>query len=102
MKLPNKNFNQEPRTKSLRDAGLVPSSTVLILPKNRGTISTNPDGIMGYIWLLLTPITVLWGIISSFVFGSDHTNAATGQANARQTGNQQGTTPRYQYQLKIK
>ena len=87
-------FNQEPRTKSLRDAGLVPSSTVLILPKNRGTISTNPDGIMGYIWLLLTPITVLWGIISSFVFGSDQTNAATGQANARQTGNQQGTQPR--------
>merc|ERR1719245_1914272 len=24
---------------------------------------------MGYIWLLLTPITVLWGIISSFVLG---------------------------------
>jgi len=91
---PLRELDQEPRTKSLRDAGLVPSSTVLILPKNRGTISTNPDGIMGYIWLLLTPITVLWGIISSFVFGSDQTNAATGQANARQTGNQQGTQPR--------
>ena len=71
------------RTSSLRENGLVPSTTILILPKTKGTMSrTSGDtgGIMDYIWLLLTPLTAIWAMLSSFLSG-----------NSGNTGNQAGT-----------
>lgn len=63
---PRQELDQKPRDTKLRDAGLVPSGTVLVLPK--GVVSNNNEGIMAYVWLLLTPVTVLWNLIRSFIF----------------------------------
>merc|ERR1711983_768297 len=66
---PSRQLDQEPSDRSLRDAGLVPSTTILVLPRSRSSSSLTPatGGIMDYVWLLLTPLTVVWGIISSFL-----------------------------------
>jgi len=80
---PSRSLDDLSRTSSLRENGLVPSTTILILPKTRGTMSrTSGDsgGIMDYFWLLLTPLTAIWAILSSFISG-----------DSGNTGNQAGT-----------
>jgi len=80
---PSRSLDNLSRTSSLRENGLVPSTTILILPKTKGTMSrTSGDtgGIMDYIWLLLTPLTAIWAMLSSFLSG-----------NSGNTGNQAGT-----------
>ena len=73
---PSRELDNESRSTTLREAGLVPSTTILILPKNRAVMSSNGSGtIMDYIWLLLTPITVIWNMISSFIFGQPATSS---------------------------
>ncbi len=94
---PKRDLDAESKDAPLRSLGLVPSGTVLVLPKNRSMISTSggADGIMGYIWLLLTPITVLWGVISSFIFGQGGGAAASGsgQTPARSTAERKRQAP---------
>merc|ERR1711902_483570 len=43
--------------------------TILVLPKSSSVMksSSNGGGIFDYIWLLLTPLTILWGLLTSFV-----------------------------------
>ena len=89
---PSRELDKEPKTKSLRDAGLVPSTTILILPKNRALASTGDNGIMDYVWLLLTPITILWNMINSF-FSGHQPQSADNQSRKRQAGNNQGPQP---------
>ena len=55
---------------TLKQAGLAPSATVLILPKggaSGGGGGGSDGGLMSYLFLLLTPLTILWGFISSFI-----------------------------------
>jgi len=82
---PSRALDDLSRTSSLRENGLVPSTTILILPKTRGTMSRtsgNSGGIMDYIWLLLTPLTAIWAMLSSFVSGDSGGNqAGTGHQN---------------------
>lgn len=89
---PSRELDNEPKDKTLREAGLVPSVTILILPKGgRGALAPQgpSGGIFDYVWLLLTPITVLWGIISSFVFGAQNANPDSSRENRKRQG---GTT----------
>merc|ERR1711860_219401 len=83
---PSRQLDQEPSDKSLRDAGLVPSTTILVLPKSRSSSSLTPanGGIMDYVWLLLTPLTVVWGLISSFIFGQGQPPSVGNQGRKRQ------------------
>jgi len=76
---PSRNLDDVERTSSLRENGLVPSTTILILPKNRGTMSSSSGngGIFDYIWLLLTPLTALWALLSSFMSGNTETQGAS-------------------------
>ena len=62
-------LDEKPMTTPLRDLGLAPSGTILVLPKSSSVIksSSNGGGIFDYIWLLLTPLTILWGLLTSFV-----------------------------------
>jgi len=80
---PSRNLDDVERTSSLRENGLVPSTTILILPKNRGTMSSSSGngGIFDYIWLLLTPLTALWAMLSSFMSGNTETQGASGNQN---------------------
>ena len=89
---PLRELDLEPKTKSLRDAGLVPSTTILILPRNRGTeLSKTGYGIMEYVWLLLTPITLVWNMISTFIYGQTNNSADNNQTRKRQADNKQGS-----------
>ena len=78
---PSRILDDVSRDTSLRENGLVPSTTILILPRSRGTVSRTSGGIMDYFWLLLTPITAIWGMISSFMSG----DAGGQQGNANTT-----------------
>jgi len=80
---PSRNLDDVERTSSLRENGLVPSTTILILPKNRGTMSSSSGngGIFDYIWLLLTPLTALWALLSSFMSGNTETQGAASAGN---------------------
>jgi hypothetical protein len=68
---PRREFTDEDKCKSLLDLGLAPTAVILILPLNRGTVSTNPGGgFSGLLWSLITPILTLFGYLKTFVFGS--------------------------------
>jgi len=76
---PSRILDDVSRDTSLRENGLVPSTTILILPRSRGTVSRTSGGIMDYFWLLLTPITAVWAMISSFM--SKDAGGQQGSAN---------------------
>lgn len=62
-------LDEKPMDMSLRELGLAPSGTVLVLPKSGSLVKSSGmgGGIMDFFWLLLTPLTVLWGLLTSFV-----------------------------------
>ena len=62
-------LDEKPMSTPLRDLGLAPSGTILVLPKTTSLVksSTNGGSMMDYIWLLLTPLTILWGLLTSFM-----------------------------------
>lgn len=66
---PARQLDLEPRTAELRVVGLAPSGTVMILPKNRssgGALMPSGGSLLSYIWLILTPVSFLWNLITSF------------------------------------
>ncbi len=68
---PSRKLDNEDRRMSLRRLGLVPSSTVLILPVGNNSVSAQTAlSVSGIIWLILTPLTVLWNFFSAF-FSAD-------------------------------
>ena len=70
---PSRKLDNEDPKMSLRKLGLVPSGTVLILPKKASAgagVLNGAGGIFDLFWLILTPFTTLWAFISGFLFGS--------------------------------
>ncbi|RZC35920.1 UBX domain-containing protein 4, partial [Asbolus verrucosus] len=68
---PRREFTDGDKSQTLLDLGLVPTAVILILPLNRGAVSTNTDrSFSGFLWTLLTPILTLLGYLKTFVFGS--------------------------------
>jgi len=65
---PRRMLDQEDKSKSLKQLQMAPSATILVLPLG-GIVSQQDGGLMSLIWLILTPFTVLWAMLSSF-FGS--------------------------------
>ena len=43
--------------------------------------SSGNGGIFDYIWLLLTPLTALWALLSSFMSGNTETQGAASAGN---------------------
>ena len=65
---PRRILDQEEKTISLKQLQMAPSATILVLPLG-GLVSQQDGGLMSLIWLILTPFTVLWAMLSS-LFGS--------------------------------
>jgi len=65
---PRRMLDQEEKTTSLKQLQMAPSATILVLPLG-GLVSQQDGGLMSLIWLILTPFTVLWAMLSS-LFGS--------------------------------
>jgi len=64
---PRRMLDQEDKTTSLKQLQMAPSATILVLPLG-GIVSNQDGGLMSLIWLILTPFTVLWAMLSS-LFG---------------------------------
>ena len=62
---PRRNLDTEDKATTLKDLQMAPSCTVMVLPST--TLASNNGDLMSLVWLLLTPFTILWGIISSFI-----------------------------------
>jgi len=60
--------SEEPNT-TLRALQMAPSATVLVLPKASSTVSMPGGDLTSFLWLLLTPFTILWAMITSFFGG---------------------------------
>jgi len=71
---PRRMLDEEEKSTSLKQLKLAPSATILVLPLG-GLVSNQDGGLMSLIWLILTPFTVLWAMLSS-LFGSASSSAA--------------------------
>jgi len=60
---PRHSLDTLPKDSSLRSLSLVPSATVLVLPAG-GVLATGDGGLVSFVWLLLSPLTFLWGLLS--------------------------------------
>jgi len=86
---PRRNLDNEDKTTSLKDLQMAPSCTVMVLPSS--TVSSQSGDLMSLVWLILTPFTVLWGIISNLFGSSGAESSAPGTTSGRQeTGSRQG------------
>ena len=66
---PRRQLNDEPKTTPLRDLSLAPSGTIMILPQSQ--VVGSSGSMMDLVWLILTPITVLWSVLQSFFVGGN-------------------------------
>ena len=84
----------------LRDLGLAPSGTILVLPKAGSLVKSSGmgGGIMDFVLLLLTPLTLLWGMLTSFITPS----ASTTTNSTSVAGGAQDNQPSIQRQTKGK
>jgi len=81
---PRRMLDQEEKTTSLKELQMAPSATILVLPLG-GLVSQQDGGLMSLIWLILTPFTVLWAMLSSF-FGSAPSSSQPAPSSSRREG----------------
>jgi len=77
-------LDQEEKTKSLKELKMAPSATVLILPS--GGLSTQDGGLLSLLWLILTPFTFLWAMLTNLFSGSGESNQANPPTRNRPSG----------------
>jgi len=87
---PRRQLDTEDMTSQLRDIGLAPSGTIMVLPSMALSSSSSGSGsVIEMLWFLLTPLTFLWSIIQSFF--TTAAPSASGTRPERSTGtNQRG------------
>jgi len=66
---PRRQLDAEEPSASLRDLQMAPSATVLVLPKASTSVSLPGGDLSSFLWLLLSPFTILWAMITSFFGG---------------------------------
>merc|ERR1740128_374175 len=76
---PRRELDSEPKSASLKELQLAPSATILVMPK--GTMATSDGSLMSMLLLLLTPFSLLWGLLSSFFNPSPAAVGSSGQPN---------------------
>ncbi|CAH0552126.1 unnamed protein product [Brassicogethes aeneus] len=86
---PRREFTEADNEKSLLDLELTPNAVVLILPVNKGgTVQTNQgQGLMGIVWMVLSPIMGLLGFLKLFIFGGGNTGATDQAGGSPSTAN---------------
>ena len=85
---PRRMLDQEDKAATLKQLQMAPSATILVLPLG-GIVSNQDGGLMSLIWLILTPFTVLWAMLSSF-FGSSTSGANATPTSGRSTRREGG------------
>jgi len=70
---PRRQLDIEDKTRSLKELQMAPSATILVIPAG-GLVSSSDGGFMSLVWLLLTPFTFLWAMLSNLFSGSSNTS----------------------------
>jgi len=81
---PRKMLDQEDKTATLKQLQMAPSATIMVLPLG-GIVSQQDGGLMAFIWLILTPFTVLWAMLNSF-FASAPAQPPPSSSSTRREG----------------
>jgi len=63
---PRRQLDGEPIDTELRNLGLAPSGTIMVLPTAPSTALSSSGSLMDMLWLLLTPLTVVLSFLQSF------------------------------------
>jgi len=63
---PRRQLDGEPMDTELRNLGLAPSGTIMVLPTAPSTALSSSGSLMDMLWLLLTPLTVVLSFLQSF------------------------------------
>jgi len=64
---PRRLLDSQEMTSQLRDLGLAPTGTIMVLPSTAmASNSSSGQSLLEMVWFLLTPITLIWSIIQSF------------------------------------
>merc|ERR1712098_971748 len=86
---PRRMLDQEDKNTSLKQLQMAPSATILVLPLG-GIVSNQDGGLMSLIWLILSPFTVLWAMLSSFFGSSTSTAQPTPSTTSGSTTRREG------------
>eukprot|EP00092_Neocalanus_flemingeri_P087862 GFUD01110942.1.p1 GENE.GFUD01110942.1~~GFUD01110942.1.p1 ORF type:complete len:457 (+),score=155.05 GFUD01110942.1:48-1418(+) len=81
---PRRLLDEEAKTATLKELQMAPSATIMVLPLG-GLVSQQDGGLMALIWLILTPLTVLWTMLSTF-FGSPPAQPRPSTSGSRREG----------------
>lgn len=80
---PRRHLDNEDKTKSLKVLQMAPSATILVIPAG-GLMSGSPDGsLMSLLWLILTPFTFIWAMLTNLFSGSSNNLQPTSQSTTR-------------------
>ena len=64
---PRRNLDTLDMSNTLKNLQLAPSATVMVLPTASSSVSLQDGGFLSMIWLLLTPFTILWTMLTGKV-----------------------------------
>jgi len=77
---PRRNLDTLDMNNTLKNLQLAPSATVMVLPTASSSVSLQDGGFLSMIWLLLTPFTILWTMLTGFfsTYGGSSTDNSSG------------------------
>jgi len=77
---PRRNLDTLDMSNTLKNLQLAPSATVMVLPTASSSVSLQDGGFLSMIWLLLTPFTILWTMLTGFfsTYGGSSTDNSSG------------------------
>jgi len=81
---PRRNLDTLDMSNTLKNLQLAPSATVMVLPTASSSVSLQDGGFLSMLWLLLTPFTVLWTMLTGFFSSSG------GSSTDNSSGNRSG------------
>lgn len=84
MAFPRRNLDTEDMASSLKELQMAPSATVMVLPST-SVMSSQDGGLMSLVWLIFTPFTILWSMISSF-FGTASVSSDSSSGSSTTSG----------------
>jgi len=63
---PRRNLDTLDMSNTLKNLQLAPSATVMVLPTASSSVSLQDGGFVSMLWMLLTPFTMLWTMLTRF------------------------------------
>jgi len=78
---PRRNLDTLDMSNTLKNLQLAPSATVMVLPTASSSVSLQDGGFVSMLWMLLTPFTMLWAMLTSFFSSSGSSTSDSDSGN---------------------